>query len=355
MMARKLTLEELPPVMLAFSGILGIGPMVIYRLFEGSYAIAAVNAVAVIAFAIIAWSIYVKRAVRVASVCMALVAISAAVTTISIRGGDQIIWMYPATIALFYLLKPKEAAIASLIAIAIITPIILEGRDSERIAIYLASLAVTISLSVAFAVVTAAQRKDLHATTLRDPLTGVGNRRALDTMLDAAVTQSRANSTSFVLIMLDIDHFKTVNDKHGHAIGDLVLCNIAKAVLANIRPTDACFRAGGEEFVVLAPATELQHAHRLAERLRIAIHKMSHAAPGISKALRVTASFGLAEYREGETRDSLYKRADDALYEAKRSGRNRLHASDGTVSLSGTASYPALIEDTTTDTCAEHG
>lgn len=124
---RKLTLEELPPIMLAVSGIVGIGPMGIYRLIQGEYIIAIVDALAVGAFALIAWAVYVKQSVRIPSVCMALVAISAAVVSVSLKGGEQVIWMYPALVALFYLLKPREAALASLIAIAIVIPVIFEG------------------------------------------------------------------------------------------------------------------------------------------------------------------------------------------------------------------------------------
>lgn len=343
MVRRKLTLEELPPVMLALSGIAGIGPMGIYRLFQGDYAVAIVDAIAVIGFLAIAWSVYVKRAVRVASICMGLLAITAAVTSVSIKGGSQVVWMYPALVALFYLMKPKEAAVASVVAIAIVMPVLFDGRPVGEAAVYLASFGVTICLSVAFAALTAEQRRELQTASLMDPLTSVGNRRALDDTLDAAIAAAPRQDVPFVLIMLDIDHFKTVNDAHGHTIGDRVLCEIADTIQGHARPTDACFRAGGEEFVIVAGASSLVQAQKLAERLRIAITELEFSAPG--HTFGVTASFGLAEHRAGETRDALYKRADDALYEAKRSGRNRLHVSERTVSLSGTATCEALTID----------
>ncbi|MEL7449396.1 MAG: GGDEF domain-containing protein [Pseudomonadota bacterium] len=342
---RKLTLEELPPIMLAVSGIVGIGPMGIYRLIQGEYIIAIVDALAVGAFALIAWAVYVKQSVRIPSVCMALVAISAAVVSVSLKGGEQVIWMYPALVALFYLLKPREAALASLIAIAIVIPVIFEGRTIGQVAVYVASLGVTICLSVAFAALTAEQRRELRAITMMDPLTGAGNRRALDDTLERAVTEAQSNGTPLVLIAFDIDHFKSVNDKHGHGVGDRVLCTVADTVTAHIRPTDSCFRAGGEEFVVIAAQSGLEQAQRLAERLRVAISELQYTVPEVSGRLSVTASFGLAEYRQGESIAALSKRADDALYEAKRSGRNRLHLSDRTMCLSGTGSYEALSVD----------
>ncbi len=339
---RKLTLEELPPVMLALSGIVGIGPMGIYRLVQGEYVIAVIDALAVIGFAAIAWSVYVKRAVRVASVCMALLAISAAVASVSMKGGEQVVWMYPALVALFYLLRPREAAAASLIAIVIVLPVIFDGRTAGQAAVYLASFLVTICLSVAFAALAAEQRRELETASLLDPLTGAGNRRALDDALDVVTRAADRDGEPFVLIMLDIDHFKSVNDAHGHAAGDQVLCQVAEAIAAIIRPCDASFRAGGEEFVVIAAGATLEQAQKLAERLRIAIAELRYTSADLTAPIEVTASLGLAEYLEGETRDSLYKRADDALYEAKRSGRNRLHLSERTISLSGTATHAAL-------------
>lgn len=315
-------------MLLAFSGILGIGPMAVYRLVEGSYLIALVDALAVTAFGCIAWMVYVKRSVRVASVIMALVAIITAVATVNLRGGQQVIWMHPATVALFYLLKPKEAATVAILAILAVLPVIFDGRSLEQSAVVLASMAVTIALSVAFAVLTNKQRRELQAVTLLDPLTGTGNRRAMDQTLEASIRQANQSGGSFFVIMLDIDHFKATNDKFGHAAGDAALRVVAQTIQANIRPNDSCFRTGGEEFMVIAKSASVSQLKKLAERLRVAIGELKNFAGDEAQELTVTASLGLAGYVKGETRDSLYKRADDALYKAKRAGRNRFHLSE---------------------------
>ncbi|MEM9744331.1 MAG: GGDEF domain-containing protein [Pseudomonadota bacterium] len=334
MKLRKLTLEEQPPVLLALSGVLGIGPMAIYRLLEGSYAVAVVNLLAVLCFLSIVSFVYIKGSVRVPSACMAVVAIVTAVVSVRIKGGAQIVWMYPAIVALFYLLKPREAALTAVLAIALVFPVVLDGRQFGDVAVFLISLAVTICLSVAFATLTAAQRRELHAITLTDPLTGASNRRALDATLDQMISQAQGGDQPFVLVMLDLDHFKSINDRYGHKVGDAVLRDVATTIKANIRPGDACFRAGGEEFVVVTALSNLTQGRALAERLRVAISELDNDASDGSPRFTVTASFGLAEYRAGETRDGLYKRADDALYEAKRQGRNRLHACERGVSAS---------------------
>ncbi|MEM9171592.1 MAG: GGDEF domain-containing protein [Pseudomonadota bacterium] len=339
---RKLSLEEWMPIMLAFSGIIGIGPMVFFRLAEGNYLVAAIDAVAVIGLTAIAWAVYVRGAVRIASVCMALLSIITVVITIRIRGGDQLLWAYPGLVCLFYLLKPMEALLVSLITVLSILPVILASGNSNQIALFLGSLTVTVALSIAFAAMTAGQRRQLHLMTLLDPLTGVGNRRALDQKLEALIGQSQDLKRPFVLIMMDIDHFKSVNDLHGHAVGDTVLHAITDTLQVSIEPTDDVYRAGGEEFVILAGASGLDQARRLAEKLRIAVSEIDVDCPTSDTSLQVTASFGLAEFIRGENRDELYRRADDALYEAKRNGRNRLCLADKTVSLSGTASYKTL-------------
>jgi diguanylate cyclase (GGDEF)-like protein len=325
---RKLSLHEWPPVLLACSGILGIGPMTLYRLFEGSYLIALVDALAVSAFAAIVWMVYVKGSVRLASVVMALVAIVTAVVTVNLRGGQQVIWMHPATVALFYLLKPKEAAAVAIIAIVSILPVVFDGRSTEQSAVVIASMAVTIALSVAFAALTNKQRRELQAITLIDPLTGTGNRRAMDQTLDATIREANQDDAPFFVIMLDIDHFKATNDRFGHAAGDAALRVVAQTIQNNIRPTDSCFRTGGEEFMVIAKSASVSQLKKLAERLRVAIGELENFAGDDAQELTITASLGLAGYVKGETRDSLYKRADDALYKAKRAGRNRFALSD---------------------------
>ncbi len=342
MKRRKLSLEELPPVMLALVGVLGIGPMGVYRLLEGDYVIAAFDFGFVAGFVAILWAVYVKRAIRAASIAMALIAITTAVVSVRVRGGDQVVWMYPALVALFYLMKPKEAAVSSVIAMALVMPAIFGDRSFGEVLVLIASLAVTICLSVAFSALTWEQRRELRARTLIDPLTGAGNRRALTEDLEGRIAKAKGDEENFVLIMLDVDHFKSVNDQHGHATGDTVLQTIAKTLRENIGPQDAFYRVGGEEFIIVSGGTGLAGASKLAETLRITIAETVLRKPASKDTFSVTASFGLAEYGRQESMDSLYKRADDALYEAKRSGRNCLHSSERTVSLSGTANYLAL-------------
>lgn len=157
----------------------------------------------------------------------------------------------------------------------------------------------------------------------RDGLTGVYNRRFLESRLDEEFERHRRYGREFSIVLFDIDHFKSVNDGHGHQCGDLVLKNVAATVAAMIRKTDFIARYGGEEFCCLLPETGLDAAELLAERFRTAVAAAVHNWQ--TRELSVTISLGVAMSGAAcPCRDSLVQRADEALYAAKRAGRNRV-------------------------------
>lgn len=160
-----------------------------------------------------------------------------------------------------------------------------------------------------------ARNLDLRAAT--DPLTGLFNRRKFDRELAAEILRAQRYKTPLSLVLFDIDHFKKINDTHGHQIGDQVLIELSRFVTANIRNSDVLARWGGEEFVILCPGCNGPMACQLAENLRGSIRTLI-----IDGAGTMTCSFGVAQFEEGDTPDSLIARADDALYRAKMNGRN---------------------------------
>lgn len=153
-----------------------------------------------------------------------------------------------------------------------------------------------------------------------DHLTGLANRRRFERQLEREVARTRRFGRPFCLLMLDIDHFKRVNDTHGHDVGDDVLRRLANTLQAGTRGIDMASRIGGEEFAVLLTETDFDHGMEVAERLRQAVRATEIPAAGF-----VTVSVGLAEFN-ASTPDarSLFAAADSALYEAKRAGRDRV-------------------------------
>lgn len=163
----------------------------------------------------------------------------------------------------------------------------------------------------------------LYELTLRDPLTRTYNRRFLTAHLRSELAFAGRQGMSLALLLVDIDHFKLINDTYGHARGDLVLQLVANAIARLLRPYDALCRYGGEEFVVVARDTSLRHAELLAERIRRQIESLRFDVDGSTSSL--TVSVGVTSVRPSagaEETDSLLLSVDMALYEAKASGRN---------------------------------
>jgi diguanylate cyclase (GGDEF)-like protein/hemerythrin-like metal-binding protein len=152
-----------------------------------------------------------------------------------------------------------------------------------------------------------------------DRLTGAWNRRRFEEAATAEIALVRRRKGPVSLMMLDLDFFKNVNDTHGHNVGDAVLVEIVYIAREQLRASDALVRWGGEEFIVLSPATRMDGAMNLAEKIRDAV-----AAKKFPEAGQVTVSIGVAEYTLGEDLNSWIQRADDALYRAKAGGRNQV-------------------------------
>jgi diguanylate cyclase (GGDEF)-like protein len=163
----------------------------------------------------------------------------------------------------------------------------------------------------------------LQTLAVTDLLTGLLNRRALIDLMRREMQRDRRHRHELSVIMFDIDHFKDVNDRHGHAAGDMVLRYVAHATAQIVRSTDSLARYGGEEFVIVAPETDRGHAVQLAERIREALQSSDVAVD--HHTLRVTASFGVAMLRADDKEpEQVLGRADIALYAAKANGRNRV-------------------------------
>lgn len=166
--------------------------------------------------------------------------------------------------------------------------------------------------------------------SMTDPLTGLPNRRDFSDRLEERMAGWKRRGEVFSLLMLDVDHFKKLNDKHGHQAGDEVLKMIGRALRGVLRRDDAVARYGGEEFVMILPGTTLEQTRSVAEKVRQAIAKIDLNRGGTKIA--VTISGGLATIQRDEQSESLMQRADAALYAAKAGGRNCTYLHDGKVS-----------------------
>lgn len=190
------------------------------------------------------------------------------------------------------------------------------------------------------------EQQALELQVMRDPLTGLYNKRHFDRVLETEMERARRTQQPLSIILLDLDHFKSVNDCFGHLVGDHVLHAAAQVLKAELRMTDVPCRYGGEEFVIILPSTPPTTAVQVAERLRSALKRAPITTD--KGPVRLTASLGVAAFRPDQktTAAALIERADEKLYEAKRSGRDRVLAdtSDVPAATIAVEEHAALLD-----------
>lgn len=317
------TVESYLPLILGTLGALGILPFAVQRYLQGQWLAATIDLMIVAGFVAFGVYVYNTRRVRVASIAISVFCIFGVVANVYLVGSHQIFWAYPALIAIFYLVRPHEAIVLALITLVALAPALLNFADPNQIPTVLITIIIMSSIAFSFSMITSQQREQLIQLATKDPLTGAGNRRRLDDRLTAVVDGYKRTGEVASLVLLDLDHFKKVNDIHGHAAGDQILKSITEIVNLRIRVTDSLYRIGGEEFVVLLEGRDLHRAAHLAEQLRTLVE-----ANELVPDQPVTISLGVAELKIDESATDWLRRADEALYRAKRSGRNATNLSD---------------------------
>lgn len=319
--SRRNTVANYLPLILSAAGGLGVFPFMILRYMQGQWIAAGVDTVIVVGFTILGTYVYKTGRTRFASIAISTFCVMGVLTTVYVIGAQQIYWAYPALLAVFYLVRPYEALLFAASTVLALLPVLIAQGDSHLTTTIIVTAAVMSMFAFAFSLITDQQRAQLVLLATRDSLTGAGNRRHFDDKLLELVKTKRQSAVPASILLLDLDHFKTVNDVHGHAIGDETLKRITEIIDLRIRVAGSIFRIGGEEFVILLDELDLKSATHLAEQLRTLVE-----ANELIPKIPVTISLGVAEYKPGETRESWLARADSALYQAKREGRNTSRA-----------------------------
>jgi len=237
------------------------------------------------------------------------------------------VWCYPAILGCYCMLGWRRALIGNAMVLAVALPMVAATLDPALAARFGATLvAVSLFASILVREIDAQQRR-LRFQIEHDPMTGLLNRTSLKARLQRAIDRRASRGTPAALLSIDLDHFKRINDSFGHETGDLVLCECARLLRSHVRADDFVFRIGGEEFLVILDDIRPGQARAKAEELRAAIESAN-----ILQQRVVTASVGVASLLDGDARAEWTRRSDDRLYAAKRTGRNRVVASDETPS-----------------------
>jgi len=237
----------------------------------------------------------------------------------SSRGLIGIYWAYPVAICLHLALNRRHAFALNMILLAGIGTIALMNISVAETARILATLFLTSTFAFLFSTTVREERRKLEEQVVTDSLTGAYNRRHLDKRLAETLEQRTRHEHTASIVLFDLDHFKRINDRHGHHVGDRVLRTVIETIKTRVRVVDQVFRYGGEEFVVLLPDTNLKQAEKLAIDITSLIASLHMIEGG-----PVTISCGVAELIEKEDPLSWMDRCDRALYCAKKLGRNRV-------------------------------
>jgi len=308
-------------LLLRLSGVLAIAlvPFAYLRTLESHWAMAFVDLGIVCIMSLLFLFVYVSRRVRTAGVFLALGFVSAALMTTLLLGVGHVFWAYPALIVAFFMLDTRHAMILGVGFVVCFLGILSKELPLLNLATVCLTLVITILLANAFSLTSRRQQIALSVMANIDPLTGVGNRRALNQKIDSVTAIHRRSSSPASLLILDIDYFKKINDLHGHVMGDQILVEIADHIRRYTRATESVYRYGGEEFVVIAEQTGLEAAAVLGENLRYSIEQRV-----FSSGIKLTVSIGITELQNGQGRQGWLGDADALLFQAKGKGRNQV-------------------------------
>lgn len=242
--------------------------------------------------------------------------------------GPQVLALLgPTCLVAFFLLGKRGGALFAAATLLLVLawmilfdPLFIDDRPPVDILVGVALIGV---VGYVYESVRTTYARDLQRLSATDPLTGALNRRSCERILEEELVRSERYGRPLSVLLFDIDHFKRINDEHGHAAGDAVLRDLADRVRAVVRQNDALVRWGGEEFLVVMPETVAEGARVAAERIRRVVER-DPLGPGVP----TTLSGGVATARAGDDQDSLVHRADELLYRAKNTGRNRICCGD---------------------------
>lgn len=274
--------------------------------------------------------IYLKNSANVTLASVAGFTIVLALTLMAFftAGAPMLFWIYMFPWLAFFLFGLRTGMIVNFILalgiVLLLNRLVIDGASLSNVRIdIVASYLMLTAIAFAYENSKLKLERKLRLASATDELTGALNRRRFAELTEREMDRSDRYGTPFSVIMLDMDHFKNINDEYGHRVGDRVLQEVVNMITRRIRKSDDLIRYGGEEFMILAPMTNIYQAQELAECIRASVAE--HTIPVVGK---ISVSAGVAGYRELDDVDTLVNRADAAMYRAKRMGRNRVEISD---------------------------
>lgn len=303
----------------AATATFGVLPFALVRYFEGEYLKAFIDVLIVFAATMNAFFAWRTQRIVEASFFAAILYSGGTLAVLYLNPPVYFFWLFPAISANFFLLGAGPAIAVNVLLIGASVPLAMKLDDNIAGAGMIVSATFAGCMTYVFARLTEKQQALLERFASEDALTGLANRRMLDIEMRSCIQDFNRSGVPASVIVLDIDNFKAVNDIWGHQHGDELLINISRLLSARTRKTDRIFRFGGEEFVIISRNTPLDGARKVAEELREQIAAQLH-----HNDQEITASFGCAQLQTNETARKWFDRADQAMYVAKKQGKNRV-------------------------------
>lgn len=327
MKSTRFTWKEHPAkTMIVFSllGSSAIGGFGIHRLVTGDYLLAAFDFIIALLFFSLGYYTYQSGKDALARFASAAIAAVGPLVFLRMFDSGGIYWVYSSTIVIYYLVPFRWALVINVLMLLGVG-VVFWGVDYSQVQFY--SFLVTIGLingfSLSFALSEERARDLLRSLSLKDDLTGIGNRRALIEKMGETISFHNRYGIKACLVCIDIDRFKSINDTLGHASGDIAIKNLANCITGMLRESDSVFRIGGDEFVIIADGTDRQAAYQLTEKIRQTVEE-SEILPDRT----ITISLGVTVLKDDDTTDRWLDRADSELYKAKNGGRNQVQMED---------------------------
>jgi len=316
----KRTAPEKVLLSLSLLATVTISPFMFLRWLNGDITLAIINGIISLTAIIFFIFIYITRKIEIAQKIFSIFLASAVLTTTFIKGESQVLWAFPAVIAIYYLMPLKLAKITTTLLVIILSIIIYPKVELISLISIFATTGLTAALSFVIFRSYHEKQHELSLLASIDALTSSGNRRALDLKLSEVIASQQRETSTICLILIDLDEFKEINDSHGHAVGDQILVTVCELITKHTRVLDTLYRFGGDEFIIMPLKMNLATARILAEKIRCLIEQHSFV-----NNIKLTLSIGVAEYKINDTLDSWISRADAALYKAKENGRNSVY------------------------------
>jgi diguanylate cyclase (GGDEF)-like protein len=298
-------------------------PLAVVDYFRGKVAISALLLCLVAMLVVDAIALHRKKSPPLPFPMLLIPGCAAVTFSMATQGIYGVLWSFPVVLLSFFVLPRRLANVVSVVLLTAGMGLTWQPYEVGTTIRYGLSLALSLVVINIMLSVLESLHARLLAQSLTDPLTGAGNRRQMDASLAEVVERNRRSFAPASALIIDIDYFKRINDRHGHEAGDEVLRSIVKLVNDRRRKLDQIFRQGGEEFLLLLPDTRAGEAMGVAENLRKAIMREP-----ILRDQPVTVSIGVGELHPGESSTDWMKRVDEALYAAKKGGRNRVAAAE---------------------------